>query len=181
MGVLLRIWFSVRCDLHMGKWTCKCCPFRIHVPRGTFHGLFPFLPCSSAADLFVYVQFIIMAMYARPVPKDPYNPAPSTESADTVRFPSPLVPIRMPVFAIVIWLNDLIVKVLSVGGSAGARHRRTPSETTEQAEEGVGVELRNISRAVPARGYPQAVQGRRLGDRLPSNGKVPGAERRKRD
>jgi etoposide-induced 2.4 mRNA len=122
-----------------------------------------------------------MAMRARPVPQDPYNPAPSMESTDTVRFPSPLVPIRMPVFAIVIWLNDLIVRVLSISGGAGARHQRTPSETSEQAEEGVGGALKNISRTGPVRRYSPAVQGKRLGDKLPSNGKTPAVGRRKRD
>lgn len=134
---------------------------------------------NAALFALTFPAFIIMAMHARPVPQDPYNPAPSTESTDTVRFPSPLVPIRMPVFTIVIWLNDLVVRVLSVGGSTGARHRRTPSETTEQAEEGAGVELRNIGRT--ARGHSPAVQARRLGERLPSNGKAPSAVRQKRD
>jgi len=87
----------------------------------------------------------------------------------------------MPVFAIVIWLNDLIVRVLSISGGAGARHQRTPSETSEQAEEGVGGALKNISRTGPVRRYSPAVQGKRLGDKLPSNGKAPAAERRKRD
>lgn len=173
MGVLLRIWFSVRCDLHLGKWTGECYPFRTHVPRGMFHDLL-------YSSWLIYIQFIIMAMHARPVPQDPYNPVPSTESTDTVRFPSPLVPIRMPIFTIVIWLNDLIVRVLSVGGTASTRHGRTPSETTEQAEEGVGVELRNLGRTA-AKGHSPAVRGRRLGDKLPSNGKASGAGRRKRD
>ncbi|OAX39185.1 hypothetical protein K503DRAFT_769719 [Rhizopogon vinicolor AM-OR11-026] len=135
---------------------------------------------NAALFALMFPAFIIMAMRAQPVPKDPYNPAPSMET-DVVRFPSPLVPIRMPVFAIVIWLNDLIVQVLSISGSVGARHRRTSSETTEQAEEGVGVELRNINRTGPARGYSPAVQGKRLGDRLQSNGKAPVAGRRKKD
>ncbi|KAG1756470.1 etoposide-induced protein 2.4-domain-containing protein [Suillus paluster] len=134
---------------------------------------------NAALFALMFPAFIIMAMHARPVPQDPYNPAPFTESTDAMRFPSPLVPIRMPVFAIVIWLNDLIVRVLSVGGSAGTRHRRTPSETTEQAEEGAGVELRNVGRT--ARGDSPAVQARRLGERPPRNGKAPSAVRRKRD
>jgi etoposide-induced 2.4 mRNA len=144
-------------------------------PYVSYHSFLPIVLLLISAD----VQFIIMAMHARPVPQDPYNPAPSMESTHTVRYPSPLVPIRMPVFAVVIWLNDLIVRVLSVGGGAGVRHRRTTSDTTEQAEEGTGVELRNIGRT--ARGPSPAIQTRRLGDRLPSNGKVPIAGRRKKD
>jgi etoposide-induced 2.4 mRNA len=134
---------------------------------------------NAAFFALMFPAFIIMAMHAQPVPQDPYNPAPSTESMNTVRFPSPLVPIRMPVFTLVIWLNDLIVRVLSVGGSAGVRHRRTTSYTTEQAEEGTGVELKNISRT--ARGPSPVIQERGLGDRLLNNGKAPIAGRRKKD
>ena len=109
------------------------------------------------------VQYIIMAMYARPVPLDPYNPTSSMRGAvgvdDTIRYPSPLVPIRIPVFAPVIWLNDWIVRILSVGtgGSAsagygggrgvgiGTRHQRVPSDSVESIEEGEAVEMDTMS------------------------------------
>ena len=66
-----------------------------------------------------------MAMHARPVPLDPYNPSRGGGGADDggVRYPAPLLPIRVPVFAPVLFLNDWIVRVLSVGtavGGAGA-------------------------------------------------------------
>ena len=90
------------------------------------------------------LQYIIMAMHARPVPKDPYSPA---GSEDTIRHPSPFVPIRLPIFAVVIWLNDWFVRIISVGGGAGARRstgdapraarqKRRMSEGVENAEEG---------------------------------------------
>lgn len=83
-----------------------------------------------------------MAMHARPVPQDPFNPQLSAEKQDTVRYPSPLIPIRLPIFAVVIWLNDLIVRILSVGGSVGEpRHNRAPSNSSETAEEGAGILL----------------------------------------
>ncbi|CDO74879.1 hypothetical protein BN946_scf185004.g29 [Trametes cinnabarina] len=87
---------------------------------------------SSLANVALFALFfpayIIMAMYARPLPIDPYNPALSVgsfagtshDSDDAVRYPSPLVPIRVPVFAPVIFLNDWIVRILSVGTSVGA-------------------------------------------------------------
>ncbi|KAG2078007.1 hypothetical protein BDR04DRAFT_1087705 [Suillus decipiens] len=134
---------------------------------------------NAAFFALMFPAFIIMAMHARPVPQDPYNPAPSMESTNTVRFPSPLIPIRMPIFTIVIWLNDLIVRVLSVGGSAGVRHRRTTSDIAEQAEEGTGLELRNTGRT--ARGPFPAVHARGSRDRLLSNGKAPITGRRKKD
>lgn len=112
----------------------------------------------------VYPSYIIMAMYSRPVPLDPYNPTSPTGGAggasdDVLRYPSPLVPIRIPVFAPVIFLNDWIVRILSVGtvGSAsagytvsgrevgrGVRHQRLPSDSVESIEEGEAVELDTI-------------------------------------
>jgi etoposide-induced 2.4 mRNA len=93
-----------------------------------------------------------MAMHAHPVPLDPYNPLPpasSTSSAhlkaeEIIRHPSPFIPIRVPIFGIVIWLNDWIVRIISVGGGGrgggGARSigkGRTMSDGFEKAEEGI--------------------------------------------
>ncbi len=49
-------------------------------------------------------------MHARPVPSNPYNPAPGSSSSSTAppssaRYPSPFLPIRIPVFAPVLWLE----------------------------------------------------------------------------
>lgn len=91
----------------------------------------------------IFPAFIIMAMHARPLPQDPYNPLP--QSDDTIRYPSPYLPIRMPVFALVIWLNDWVVRLLSVGTrtpSARSGHRRVPSDGgSEQVEEGASIEM----------------------------------------
>jgi len=93
-----------------------------------------------------------MAMHAHPIPLDPYSPlSPVTPTAstmssteETIRHPSPFVPIRLPIFAIVIWLNDWIVRVISVGGgkrggSGGKKggRGRGLSDGFERAEEGV--------------------------------------------
>jgi len=90
-----------------------------------------------------------MAITAKPVPNDPYNPSPATE--DAIRHPSPFIPIRLPIFALVIWINDGIVRLLNVvGGRPPVRHkaaapslsssstaaRRRLSDATESAEEG---------------------------------------------
>ena len=93
-----------------------------------------------------------MAMYARPVPLDPYNPARGTAHDDAGhpggggggRYPSPLLPIRVPVFAPVLFLNDWLVRVLSVGSGGGGGggygratgHRRVLSDNVESIEEG---------------------------------------------
>jgi len=98
---------------------------------------------NAALFALLFPAYIIMAMNARPVPKDPYSPA-GTE--DTVRLPSPFIPIRLPVFAVVIRLNDWLVRIISIGGSGtrrnasdaprAARQRRRMSEGVENAEEG---------------------------------------------
>lgn len=81
-----------------------------------------------------------MAMHAHPVPIDPYVPVPpvKSEESEIIRHPSPFVPIRLPVFAVVMWLNDLIVKTLT-GGGRTLNRSRTFSDPTESVEEGGGV------------------------------------------
>lgn len=79
-----------------------------------------------------------MAMHARPVPSDPYNPSPSpavnaidinasdTTDNDTIRHPSPFIPIRLPIFAPVIFINDAVVRVLNfIGGRPIVRPQQT--------------------------------------------------------
>ncbi|KAI0747673.1 etoposide-induced protein 2.4-domain-containing protein [Daedaleopsis nitida] len=124
---------------------------------------------SSLANVALFALFfpsyIIMAIYARPIPLDPYKPTTSARTAvgandDVVHYPSPLVPIRIPVFAPVIFLNDWIVRILSVGtggsasagytggggrGSGTTRHQRVPSDDVDSMEEGDAVELDTMS------------------------------------
>ncbi|KAG9100662.1 hypothetical protein FS749_013898 [Ceratobasidium sp. UAMH 11750] len=98
---------------------------------------------NAAVFALVYPAYIIMAMSAKPKPDNPYQPLPPSEhdTPDPV-FPSPFIPIRIPFFAPVIWLNDQVANVLDF--STGGRRRR-PSTTTsvsvsgmEGVEEGVG-------------------------------------------
>jgi etoposide-induced 2.4 mRNA len=85
-----------------------------------------------------------MAMYAHPKPDNPYQPLPPSEhdTNPTAIFPSPFVPIRIPFFAPVIWLNDQVAKLLDI--ITGGRRTRRPSAAGHQVqmegvEEGVGV------------------------------------------
>ena len=70
-----------------------------------------------------------MAMRARPLPLDPYNPSVTNRSGhgdgddhEIVRHPSPFIPIRIPVFALVIRINDAIVRMLNTLGGRPVRH-----------------------------------------------------------
>jgi len=101
------------------------------------------------------MQFIILAMYARPMPVDPYSPLPPNQQQDGIRHPSPLVPIRLPIFTVVIWLNDLIVRVLSVGGGSPSRKGIARNEVTETMEEGGGLN------SIPLRPIKNRVIGRK--------------------
>ena len=119
------------------------------------------------------LQYIIMAMHARPVPQDPFNP----QKNDTVRYPSPLIPIRLPIFAAVIWLNDLIVRILSVGGTVGEpRHKKVPSNSSERAEEGAGIELHRVPPGTKKRHQQVLNPGQPVERRS-----IPSSGRRKRD
>lgn len=103
---------------------------------------------NAALFALLFPAYIIMAMTARPVPQDPYNPLHASDSHDSGRYPSPLIPIRLPIFAIVIWLNDILVRALSITGSVGhkpRRHHKVPSNSSEKAEEGSGIEMSGIT------------------------------------
>ncbi|KAH9967963.1 etoposide-induced protein 2.4-domain-containing protein, partial [Russula dissimulans] len=71
---------------------------------------------NAALFALIFPSYIIMAMHAHPVPTDPYSPSsPTSASAGTpITHPSPYVPIRLRIFAPVIFLNDCIVSVLSL-------------------------------------------------------------------
>ena len=105
-----------------------------------------------------------MAIHARPAPVDPYNPMSPSKARpgenEIIRHPSPFVPIRLPIFMILIWLNDSIVKVLSViGGRPIVKHReaarsRTFSDASENAEDGSGlhaVELKTFQKSLSSK------------------------------
>jgi etoposide-induced 2.4 mRNA len=104
-------------------------------------------------------QYIIMAMHGAPTPSNPYNPSvkiaphhshhhhsPQFDAPPEIRYPSPFIPIRLPVFAPVLWINDRIVQMLNIGGSqrnvhgkaASAKVRRFSDSTVESVEEGDG-------------------------------------------
>ncbi|KAJ7685033.1 etoposide-induced protein 2.4-domain-containing protein [Mycena polygramma] len=113
---------------------------------------------NAAIFALIFPLYTIMAMHARPVPDDPYNPARSDDN-DVIRHPSPFIPIRLPIFALVMWLNDWIVRAVSVGGGSGAgprtfKRNRAFSDGTDSVEEGggSGMEAEDPKPVRPARG-----------------------------
>lgn len=122
---------------------------------------------NAAIFALVFPAYIILAMVARPVPTDPYSPLTSMSQSDgseLTRHPSPFVPIRLPIFALVLWLNDTIVRILSVGPRKRPGHSRTLSDTTDAVEEGEHTGLKEVSRLTirPTRGRVNI--GRRKAD-----------------
>jgi etoposide-induced 2.4 mRNA len=110
-------------------------------------------------------------MHSHPGPVDPYNPLPSRAHSQAIQHPSPFIPIRLPIFAPVIWLNDCIIRVLSVGGGRPSKDkypvsRNRPLSTAgfESVEEGESIELRAVGapKSRMSGGYLQG--SRRKGD-----------------
>lgn len=133
-------------------------------------------PSQSRDFLLNAMQYIIMALHARPVPVDPYNPTVSlpqgmaSSTLEDVRHPHPFVPIRLPIFALVLWLNDWVVRLLSLGGAsavskqqlpgipkgANRGHRRMFSEAVDSMEEGDFVELSPVVGLSPQLNLPSS-------------------------
>ena len=112
-----------------------------------------------------------MAMHARPTPIDPYNPMPPSKThpgeTEVVRHPSPFVPIRLPIFSIVIWSNDAIVRVLNaIGGRPIVRHKearsRVFSDASEMAEDGGSIQLNAYQKSPPSKSKSVRPAGGRI-------------------
>jgi len=95
-------------------------------------------------------QYIMMAMHAQAVPAHPYNPVPPITKANgdtSYPIPSPFIPIRLPVFKIVIMLNELVVKLIDIGVK-GKRSR--PSERSRKKS--LGSEVEGLEGGTPSDG-----------------------------
>ncbi|KAI9446809.1 hypothetical protein H4582DRAFT_1908551 [Lactarius indigo] len=112
---------------------------------------------NAALFALIFPSYIIMAVHAHPVPSDPYNPSPrapppdSASSSAPIMHPSPYIPIRLRIFASVIFINDCIVSVLSLctGRRSGTRPRAFSLDQASgkmEGGEGDAVELRPLRR-----------------------------------
>jgi hypothetical protein len=83
-----------------------------------------------------FFQYIILAIYANPVPPHPYSPAPPVINAATGEssypFPSPLVPTRLPIFAIVIWINGWVIYAIDV--LTGGKTKKPPGHSSQASQ-----------------------------------------------
>ncbi|KAJ3568878.1 hypothetical protein NP233_g5427 [Leucocoprinus birnbaumii] len=102
---------------------------------------------SFALFALVFPLYIILATHARPTPINPFNPT-SQEDSDVIRHPTPFIPIRLRVFAPVVFLNDLVAKVLDIvippTKSSHVSRSHTSDDPSESVEEGIGIELNTL-------------------------------------
>ena len=92
----------------------------------------------------------MMAMYARAVPAHPYNPVPPITKANgdtSYPIPSPFIPIRLPVFKVVIMLNELVIKLIDFG-VRGKRSR----PLKRSRKESLGSEMEGLEGGTPVAG-----------------------------
>ncbi|KAI0317863.1 etoposide-induced protein 2.4-domain-containing protein [Amylostereum chailletii] len=130
---------------------------------------------NAALFAILFPSYIIMAMHARPVPHDPYNPLPPSDSHQTVLHPSPYIPIRIPIFTPVIVINDAVLRVLNFCMRSG--HNRAGSGMKKERD-WRGVEMEEGAEAIEMR--PSASK-RGSGGPMLRQGGVRLASRRKFD
>ncbi|KAF5324855.1 hypothetical protein D9611_004278 [Ephemerocybe angulata] len=127
---------------------------------------------SAALFALIYPAYIILAMHAHPHPIDPYNPQPPSQNPstypppageDTIRHPSPFIPIRVPVFALVIWLNDTIVRILSVGGVRPPTTQQAGQSSVSSFSSGGGAGGRGRGRALSDASLAESVEMGEMG------------------
>ncbi|KAF8520173.1 etoposide-induced protein 2.4-domain-containing protein [Hysterangium stoloniferum] len=86
-----------------------------------------FMPSLGGAALFALLLpfYIIKATNAQPVPKDPYSPISPSRQPDGGHavYPSPFFPIRIPVFTLVIAIDNFVVRSLSVASPPRSRNQ----------------------------------------------------------
>ena len=104
-------------------------------------------------------------MYAHAVPARPYNPVPSITKANgdtSYPIPSPFIPIRLPVFRIVIMLNEFVVKLIDIG--IGGRQSRQSEQSRKKS---LGGEIEGLEGGTP-------LDGIRIRERPSTDRRVPG-------
>ncbi|KDQ12351.1 hypothetical protein BOTBODRAFT_161933 [Botryobasidium botryosum FD-172 SS1] len=100
---------------------------------------------NAAIFALLYPAYIMMAMSAHPHPIHPYSPIPPRAhpnpriQEDVILHPSPFIPIRIPIFAPMIFLNEGLLKIVSIvtGGKGGGKVRRQ-SESLAMMERAQG-------------------------------------------
>ena len=88
-----------------------------------------------------------MAHHARPLPLHPYTPLPPDGPKGTLLLPSPFIPVRVPIFAPAIFLNDWIVR--AIGAGAGVRRPISRNREMDMSTQGDRGDVPLARRPVP--------------------------------
>jgi len=78
---------------------------------------------NAACFALIFPVYIILAMHAHPVPLEPHSSA------------HPFMPMRLPIFAAVLWLNDKIVNILSIRSSSTSHQSNGHHPLTHQVKD----------------------------------------------
>jgi len=74
---------------------------------------------NAASFALVFPAYIILAMYASPVPLDPYKPTLSYYDDPQSPLQTSFLPSRLPIFSPVLWLNNKITQTFTENMRAG--------------------------------------------------------------
>ncbi|KAF8738541.1 hypothetical protein AX14_011190 [Amanita brunnescens Koide BX004] len=97
---------------------------------------------NAACFALIFPVYIILAMHADPVPLKPYSREPGT-----------MLPIRLPIFAAVLWLNNKMVNILSITSSCQSNGSTYPSGLSKDfSDEADSIEEGTQATCVPR--YP---------------------------
>lgn len=88
---------------------------------------------NAALFALIFPSYIILAMYAKPTPQQPYSPSPPVRSNVTGEeiYPlsSPFIPVRLPIFKLVIWINAWVIRGID-WMTGGGRRSTAPRSAT---------------------------------------------------
>ncbi|KAG9012338.1 hypothetical protein FRB93_001760 [Tulasnella sp. JGI-2019a] len=87
---------------------------------------------NAAIFALIYPLMIIQAMHATPIPLSPHL---LDTAGGSSALPSSYIPVRMPIFATVIVMNDAVVRLLSVTGTSRAAKRTMGLRTISSGDE----------------------------------------------
>ncbi|PVG02637.1 hypothetical protein CPB86DRAFT_772445 [Serendipita vermifera] len=114
---------------------------------------------NTALFALIFPSYIILATYAQPTPLHPYSPVPPVQSRTTGEtvypLPSPFIPVRLPVFQLVIWINSWLIRGIDrlTRGRKSVDHLSTTNKRwdgeEESTESGIPLRASEVPRRAP--------------------------------